>query len=138
MKRFYLQRNTDASGVSGIGKVAEGCQFDTGWCALIWLTGKGSMSWYTDITTLEGIHGHEGKTKIIWVDDESSNFVVPREQQGGPKGNRSQVTVSGVALDDSSWADRVGAMYCEHANENPGRCPCPGNCYCKDHTCKIR
>lgn len=99
MKRFYLQRNTDASGVSGVGKVAEGCQFDTGWCALVWLTGKAAMSFYPDIETLEGIHGHQGMTQIVWVDDESSNFIVEREQQGGPQGNRAQVIDRSVFLD---------------------------------------
>lgn len=78
MKRFYLQRNKDASGISGIGKVAEGCQFDTGWCALVWLTEKSSMSYYQNIETLESIHGHHGMTKIMWVDDESSNVVIVR------------------------------------------------------------
>lgn len=76
MKRFYLQRDADASGVSGIGKVAEGCQFDTGWCALVWLTGKAAMSFYPDIETLDNIHGHQGMTKIVWIDDESSNVVI--------------------------------------------------------------
>jgi hypothetical protein len=76
MKRFYLQRNADASGVSGCGKVAEGCQFDTGWCALVWLTGKAAMSYYPDIETLDNIHGHQGMTQIVWIDDESSNFVI--------------------------------------------------------------
>jgi hypothetical protein len=78
MKRFYLQRNKDASGISGVGKVAEGCQFDTGWCALVWLTEKSSMSYYQNIETLESIHGHQGMTKIMWVDDESSNVVIVR------------------------------------------------------------
>lgn len=99
MKRFYLQRNTDASGVSGVGKVAEGCQFDTGWCALVWLTGKAAMSYYPDIETLDNIHGHQGMTQIVWIDDESSNFIVEREQQGGPLGNRSVVTIKGEKLD---------------------------------------
>ena len=78
MKRFYLQRNEDASGVSGLGNVAEGCQFDTGWCALTWLTGKSAMSWYPDIETIVAIHGHEGRTKVMWVDDESSNVIIKR------------------------------------------------------------
>lgn len=78
MKRFYLQRDKDASGVSGIGKVAEGCEFDTGWCALVWLTEKCSMSYYPNIETLESIHGHKGMTNIVWIDDESSNIIVKR------------------------------------------------------------
>lgn len=76
MRRFYLQRNQDASGVSGTGKVAEGCQFDTGWCSLVWLTGKSAMSYYPDIETLDMIHGHGGMTQVVWIDDESSNVVV--------------------------------------------------------------
>jgi len=78
MRRFYLQRNKDATGVSGIGRVAEGCQFDTGWCALVWLTEKSSMCYYQSIETLESIHGHCGMTEIMWVDDESSNVVIVR------------------------------------------------------------
>lgn len=78
MKRFYLQRNQDASGVSGPGKVAEGCQFDTGWCALVWLTGKTAMSYYPDIETLETIHGHGGMTSVMWIDDESYNVLENR------------------------------------------------------------
>lgn len=99
MKRFYLERNQDASGVSGLGKVAEGCQFDTGWCALVWLTGKAAMSFYPDIETLDQIHGHHGMTSVIWIDDESSNFVIQRQQEGGPGANRSNVIVKGVTLD---------------------------------------
>jgi hypothetical protein len=78
MRRFYLQRNIDASGVSGTGKVAEGCEFDTKWCALVWLTGEDTMSFYESIESLEGIHGHQGMTKVIWIDDESSNVVITR------------------------------------------------------------
>jgi hypothetical protein len=28
------------------------------------------------------------------------------------------------------------AIFCEHANENPSRCPCKPGCYCRSHTCK--
>lgn len=30
------------------------------------------------------------------------------------------------------------AVYCEHANEVPGMCPCDDECYCKTHTCAVR
>ena len=33
MRRFYLQRDEDATGISGTGKVAEGILFSTGWVA---------------------------------------------------------------------------------------------------------
>lgn len=79
MKRFYLQRNEDASGVSGLGRVAEGCQFDTGWCALIWLTEHSSMCYYPSIHDVELVHGHGGMTQVMWIDDESSNVVIKRQ-----------------------------------------------------------
>lgn len=78
MRRFYLQRNQDASGVSGLGRVAEGCQFDTGWCALVWLTAESAMSFYPSIGSIDRIHGHGGMTQIVWVDGESSNVVIQR------------------------------------------------------------
>ena len=28
------------------------------------------------------------------------------------------------------------ALYCEHANEMPQVCPCPPDCYCKEHSCR--
>jgi hypothetical protein len=36
------------------------------------------MSWYPDIETIVDIHGHQGMTQVVWVDDESSNVVVTR------------------------------------------------------------
>jgi hypothetical protein len=82
MRRFYLQRNEDASGVSGLGNVAEGCQHDTGWCSLVWLglrdAGGDVMAYYKNITRIEEIHGHGGMTQVVWIDDESSNVVVHR------------------------------------------------------------
>jgi hypothetical protein len=32
---------------------------------------------------------------------------------------------------------RGDAILCNHANENPGHCPCDGDCYCRQngHTC---
>jgi len=82
MRRFYLQRDHDASGVSGLGKVAEGCQFDNGWCALVWLTSADPddevHGFYHSIERVEEIHGHGGMTRVAWIDDLSSNVVVHR------------------------------------------------------------
>ena len=30
----------------------------------------------------------------------------------------------------------TSAIYCEHANEMPAKCPCDDDCYCKQHSCK--
>jgi hypothetical protein len=33
---------------------------------------------------------------------------------------------------------KKSAIYCEHANEMPQSCPCPADCYCKEHACRSR
>jgi len=80
MRRFYLKRNEDASGVSGLGNVAEGCQHDTNWCSLVWLghrdEGGDVMAFYKNIERIIEIHGHGGMTQVVWIDDESCNVVV--------------------------------------------------------------
>lgn len=68
MKRFKLVRTQDISGISGLGVVAEGCQFHNGYVALTWYGKFTSLYWYPDMATLEGLHGHNGATKVEWVD----------------------------------------------------------------------
>ena len=65
MRAFWLQRVEDESGVSGVGLVAEGVVFSSGWCALTWLTEHTSVAFYPSIEEVEAIHGHDGKTKIV-------------------------------------------------------------------------
>jgi len=62
MKKFYLQRNEDLSGVSGIGIVAEGVEFSDGTAVIRWLGDKSSTGVYASVRELIRIHGHEGKT----------------------------------------------------------------------------
>ncbi len=68
MRRFYLDRHTDASGVSGIGRVAEGVVFERGEVVLWWLTSHRTMGMYASIDEMVEIHGHQGKTVVTWVD----------------------------------------------------------------------
>lgn len=66
IKLFHLERTEDASGVSGIGKVAEGVVFDDGTVVLRWLTEIKSTVFFESIKDVESVHGHEGKTRIIY------------------------------------------------------------------------
>jgi len=66
MRTFYLQRIEDESGVSGTGKVAQGIIFDNGIVAMTWLTPYSSVGVYKDIDSVEAIHGHNGKTKVVY------------------------------------------------------------------------
>ena len=69
-RRFHLERDVDDTGISGTGRVAEGCQFTNGWVSLTWLTEWTSVVFYPSIHAVEFIHGHRGKTRIVWDDTE--------------------------------------------------------------------
>lgn len=69
MRRFLLRRETDVSGVSGTGDVAEGIVFSDGVCVLRWLRAGGSTAVYDTLAHLEAIHGHQGGTRVVWIDE---------------------------------------------------------------------
>jgi hypothetical protein len=61
----------DVSGTSGVGKVAEGCLFtDTGEVVVHWMGEHSCINIYHSICDVEYIHGHQGKTKIVFEDSE--------------------------------------------------------------------
>lgn len=73
MRRFRLVRYQDASGVSGTGVVAEGVEFSSGQAALQWLRSAraerpGATSLYHGVEDVIAVHGHGGKTALIWLD----------------------------------------------------------------------
>lgn len=70
MRRFVLKRDIDETGVSGVGEVAEGVEFSNGQCVLSWLTEATSVGVYPNIKELERIHGHGGKAKAVFIDDQ--------------------------------------------------------------------
>lgn len=68
MRRFELHRHEDETGISGTGVVAEGVVFRNGKIAMAWVTKYTSLAIYDDMETLEHIHGHEGRTRVVWRD----------------------------------------------------------------------
>lgn len=67
-RAFVLQRDEDISGVSGTGIVAGGVVFHDGTVALRWYS-----DWPTSVVfhergieSVEKIHGHDGRTRIVW------------------------------------------------------------------------
>lgn len=68
-KVFYLVRNEDESGVSGTGRVAQGFQSDTGKVAVFWLGEHPSVILYDNIGEVRAIHGHGGKTELVFESD---------------------------------------------------------------------
>ena len=68
MRRFFLDRIKDSTGVSGTGRVADGVLFDDGRCVLRWRSAHTSTATYDSLADLEAIHGHNGATKVRWLD----------------------------------------------------------------------
>lgn len=72
MRRFELHRDTDTSGVSGTGVVVEGVEFTDGTVAMRWLSEHTSTVVYSGIADVQAVHGHNGATRVVWIDGESS------------------------------------------------------------------
>lgn len=73
MRRFELHRAEDETGVSGEGRVAQGVEFDCGKVALTWLTIYTVVAVYNNMKEIVDIHGHKGKTRVVWLDEDTSN-----------------------------------------------------------------
>lgn len=69
MRRFYLVRSEDPSGVSGVGVVAGGVEFPDGRVALRWFGAHPSTVAWDSMADAMATHGHGGKTKAVYVDD---------------------------------------------------------------------
>jgi hypothetical protein len=66
MRTFKLFREEDETGISGEGAVAEGVEFSDGTCAMSWLTPMRSVAVYPNVKALEAIHGHNGRTRVVF------------------------------------------------------------------------
>lgn len=64
---FVLQRTEDVSGTSGLGVVAEGVEFSDGTCVLHWISQYHTIETCANLHVVEQIHGHEGRTKVVFV-----------------------------------------------------------------------
>lgn len=68
IRKFHLNRLIDESGMSGLGKVAEGVILPNGMTIMWWLKPPYSVQQYHSIDDLGWIHGHGEKktTEIIY------------------------------------------------------------------------
>lgn len=67
-RRFYLQRDTDITGVSGTGRVADGVLWPDGTASVRWLGERPSIVHWDRMGDAEAIHGHGGATRTVWLD----------------------------------------------------------------------
>lgn len=71
MRRFYLLRHVDVSGVSGVGRVADGVTFTDGTTVVRWGGDRSSTVVWESIDDVLAISGHGGATELVWVDEEA-------------------------------------------------------------------
>jgi len=69
-RRFELHRDVDETGVSGTGVVAEGIEFTDGVVCLHWQSEWPSSVVHYDrgMASVEHVHGHNGSTRIVFLD----------------------------------------------------------------------
>jgi hypothetical protein len=65
IKEFHLVRIEDETGISGTGIVARGVILPSGAVCMEWQTFHSSVCIYKNISDVESIHGHNGKTLLV-------------------------------------------------------------------------
>lgn len=109
MRRFVLRRMEDETGVSGTGDVAEGVVFSDGTAAMRWRTAQTSTAIYSSIEALEAIHGHGGRTQVVFTDPPPIQPLPPKR---------------------CPWCDGAGLVSCgpgiRGVKPCPYCCPVPG------------
>ena len=80
MRPFALHRDEDETGVSGTGVIAEGCRFSDGWCAMRWVNEPRTTTLFPSLEVVEKIHGHGGKTRIVWTGDPTGRGITDCSQ----------------------------------------------------------
>lgn len=95
MRRFVLVRDVDVSGISGEGVIVWGICFPDGTCAYRWNTKWRTTTVADCVEDVENIHGHNGATRLVWLDSEvqgrawlrqESAFTRRRDSVGGSAG----------------------------------------------------
>lgn len=77
---FALVRDEDETGVSGTGAVALGVVYPDGHVSMRWVVGEHrSTVAYDSIEAVKAIHGHNGKTRVVWLVPPSSAYAYDLE-----------------------------------------------------------
>lgn len=106
-RRFTVRRRRDVSGISGVGDVADGVLWPDGTASVRWRGEHPSaVFWDRGRTSAEFVHGHQGATEIVFLDQD--------DEQPAPQGD----AVGEVPL--------VLRRVVEHALRKPVPCPTCG------------
>ena len=107
--RFTVRRHHDVSGVSGDGNVADGVLWPDGTANIRWRGEHPSaVFWDRGRVSVEFIHGHQGATEIVLVDQDDEQLTPPTPTGAG---------------ETSVAAPLVLRRVLEHALRRPVPCP---------------
>lgn len=114
--RFTVRRHQDVTGVSGDGSVADGVLWPDGTASVRWRGEHPSaVFWDRGRVSVEFVHGHQGATEIVLVDQDEQQLVVPTG-----------------AGDKAVAAPLVVRRVLEHALRRPVPCPkCERTAQCR-------
>lgn len=87
VRRFKLERDEDETGVSGTGHIADGALFEDGTAVVRWRTETASTTLFDDIEDVLAVHGHGGKTRLVFIDAEEGESEAP--PRGGAEAARA-------------------------------------------------
>lgn len=63
---FVLHRDSDPTGISGTGLVAEGCEFEDGTVVLRWAGETPTTVIHVNMASVRRLHLHGGATRIVY------------------------------------------------------------------------
>ncbi len=111
---FALRRREDVSGVSGTGVVALGAEWPDGLVVLRWTSDWPTSVVFHDrgIESVEAIHGHGGKTEVVWLSDEIADLAEMEQERDAARAELAERTRERDALLDVASDSERGA--CQH------------------------
>jgi len=81
IRRFFLRRDEDETGTSGTGVVAEGVELSSGRVVLQFRSHMGTVTILDSMKVVRSIHGHDGRTKVVWIDIDQDEDETHTEEQ---------------------------------------------------------
>ena len=122
-----IMRHEDVHGVSGDGKVADVFEASNGKAVVIWISSNPSVVVYDNVKAVENVHGHGGKTEVIWEweaprDPDPMDKVIERKvAEAGPTVPAGATGPTAEAAEKDAEADAIADEIVEEAADTVDR-----------------
>ena len=123
-----IMRHEDVHGVSGDGKVADVFEASNGKAIVVWISSNPSVVVYDNIKAVENVHGHGGKTEVVWEwaaprDPDPMDKVIERKitEAGGSTGTPEATGPTAVETEKDAEADAIAEEIVEDAADTVER-----------------